>query len=152
MENVNIINNTVYKEVVVSKTNNEQKNLGMLWDEIEDNAVLRLVNTFKNTTYFIPTERNLLSVISTVYDQVECLQAFTIQLKIMFQRIGKFDIDWDDSIDEFSVEWKKICRNLKRCEEIAIKSYFIYDISDTIEEVFWMLRNQLTQHAFIYNQ
>ena len=77
---------------------------------------------------------------------------FTIQLKIMFQRIGKFDIDWDDSIDEFSVEWKKICGNLKRCEEIAIKSYFIYDISDTIEEVFWMLRNQLTQHAFIYNQ
>ena len=93
-----------------------------------------------------------MSVISTVYDQVEYLQAFTIQLKIMFQRIGKFDIDWDDSIDEFSVKWKKICGNLKRCEEIAIKSCFIYDISDPIEEVLWTLRNQLTQHAFIYNQ
>ena len=37
LENVNIENNTVNKEVVDSKINNEQKILGILWDEIEDN-------------------------------------------------------------------------------------------------------------------
>ena len=37
LENVNIVNNTVYKEVVDCKINNKQKILGILWDEIEDN-------------------------------------------------------------------------------------------------------------------
>ena len=36
LENVNIVNNTVNKEVLDSKINNEQKILGILWDEVED--------------------------------------------------------------------------------------------------------------------
>ena len=114
-ENVNIVNNTVYKEVVDSKINNEQKILGMLWDKIEDNLVFRLDDIFKDATNVISTKRNILSVISTVYDPVGYLQPFTMQLKILFQNICKLNIDWDDSIGELIVEWKKICENLKRC-------------------------------------
>ena len=33
LENVNIVNNTVNKEVVDGEINNEQKILGILWDE-----------------------------------------------------------------------------------------------------------------------
>ena len=86
LENVNIINNTVNKEVVDSKINNEQKILGILWDEIEDNLIFRLDDIFKDATNVVPTKRNILSVISTVYDPVGYLQPFTIQLKYCFKR------------------------------------------------------------------
>ena len=104
LENVNIVNNTVNKEVVDSKINNEQKILGILWDEIEDNLVFRLDDIFKDATNVVPTKRNILSVISTVYDPVGYLQPFTIQLKILFQKICKLNINWDDSIGELVVE------------------------------------------------
>ena len=54
-----------------------------------------------------PAKGNTVSVISTVHDRVRYLQSFTIQLKILFQKICKLNIDWDDSIGELIVEWKK---------------------------------------------
>ena len=108
LENVNILNNAVNKEVVDSKINNEQKILGILWDEIEDNLVFRLDDIFKDAANVVPTKRNILSVISTFYDPVGYLQPFTIQLKILFQKIYKLNINWDNSIGELLVEWKKI--------------------------------------------
>ena len=64
------------------------------------------------------------------------LQPFTIQLKILFQNICNLNINWDDSIGELLVEWKKICENLKRCEEIVIQRYFIYNLSDPVKEIY----------------
>ena len=106
LENVNIVNNTIYKEVVDIKINNEQKILGISLDEIEDNLVFRLANIFENATNFIPTKRNIFIVIPTVYDPVGYLQVSNMQ-KVMFQMIYKLNIDWGDSKDEFIVEWKK---------------------------------------------
>ena len=136
LENVNIVNNTVNKEVADSKINNEQKILGILWEEIKDNLIFRLDDIFKDAVFkdVVPTKRNILSVISTVYDPVGYLQLFTIQLKMLFQKICKLNINWDDLIGELLVEWKKISENLKRCEEIVIKRcYFIYNLSDPIK-------------------
>ena len=104
--------------------------MGILWNEIEGNLVFRLEDIFKDATV-TRTKRNILSVISTVYDLMGYLQPFTKQLKILFQKICKLNIDWDDSIGELIVEWK-ICENLKRCEEIVFKRYYIYDLSEKL--------------------
>ena len=137
LENVNIVNNTVNKEVVDSKINNEQKILGILWGKIEDNLVFRLDDIFKDANNIVPTKRNILSVISTVYNPVGYLQPSNIQLKILFKKICKPNINWDDSMGELLVEWKKICENLKRCQEIVVKRcYFIYNLSDPIKEIY----------------
>ena len=48
-------------------------------------SFFRLDDIFKDATNVVPTKRNILSVISTVYDPVGYLQPFTIQLKILFQ-------------------------------------------------------------------
>ena len=82
--------------------------MGILWDEIEDNLVFQLDDIFKDAANVVPTKRNILSVISTFYDPVGYLQPFTIQLKILFQKIYKLNINWDNSIGELLVEWKKI--------------------------------------------
>ena len=149
MENVNIVNNTVNNEVVDSKINNQQKILGILWEEIEDNLVFRLDDIFKDATNVVPTKRNILSVISTVYDPVGYLQPFTIQLKILFLKICNLNINWDHSIGELLVEWKKICENLKRCEEIVIKRcYFIYNLPDPIKEIYLHGFSDASQSAY----
>ena len=111
--------------------------------------VFRLDDIFKDATNVVPTKRNILSVISTVYDPVGYLQPFTIQLKILFQKICNLNINWDDSIGALLVEWKKICQNLKRCEEIVIKRcYFIYDLSDPIKEIYLHGFSDASQSAY----
>ena len=113
LENVNIKIMLYINKFAGSKVNNEQKILGILRDESEDNLVFRLDHIFKDATNILPTKRNIWSVISTVYDPVGYLQPFTIQLKILFQRIFELNIDRDDSIGKLIVEWKKTCENLK---------------------------------------
>ena len=113
LENVNIKIMLYVNKFAGSKVNNEQKILGILRDESEDNLVFRLDHIFKDATNILPTKRNIWSVISTVYDPVGYLQPFTIQLKILFQRIFELNIDRDDSIGKLIVEWKKTCENLK---------------------------------------
>ena len=98
LENVNIKIMLYVNKFAGSKVNNEQKILGILRDESEDNLVFRLDHIFKDATNILPTKRNIWSVISTVYDPVGYLQPFTIQLKILFQRIFELNIDRDDSI------------------------------------------------------
>ena len=65
---------TANKEVEERKSNNEQMILGILWDEIEDNLVFQLDYIFKDTHNVLPTKRNTLSVISTLYDPAGYLQ------------------------------------------------------------------------------
>ena len=113
LENVNIKIMLYINKFAGSKVNNEQKILGILRDESEDNLFFRLDHIFKDATNILPTKRNIWSVISTVYDPVGYLQPFTIQLKILFQRIFELNIDRDDSIGKLIVEWKKTCENLK---------------------------------------
>ena len=111
--------------------------MGILWDEVEDNLVFRLDDIFKDATNVITTKRNILSVISTVYDPVGYLQPFNIQSKILFQKICNLNIDWDNLIGELIVEWKKIGENVKLCEEIVVKRcYLIYDLSDLIKGIY----------------
>ena len=137
-ENTNIVSNTVHEAIVDSKINIERKILGILWDEIEDNLVFQLDDiATKNATNVISTKGNILSVMSTVYDLLGYLQP----LKVLFQNICKLNIDWDSTIGELIVEWKKICENLKRSEEMVFKRcYFIYDSIKEIssKEAWWV--------------
>ena len=82
------------------------------------------------------------------FDHVGYLQPFSIQLKILFQKICKLNINWDDSIGELLVEWKKICENLKRCEEIVIQRYFIYNLSDPVKEIYLHRFSDASQSAY----
>ena len=45
-----------------------------------------------------PTKRNILAIISSIYDPVGYLQPITVQLKILFQEICKVKVEWDDVV------------------------------------------------------
>ena len=102
LDNVNKVNNTVYKEAVHSKAN------------MNRTFCLYYGTKMKKVSFFVQQKKNnILSVISTVYALVGYLQSFTVRLKKLLQKICKLNIDWDDSIGELIAEWNKMCGNLK---------------------------------------
>ena len=67
----------------VSSINNH-KVLGLYWDHKKDIISLKTNEVFKEV--IIPTKRNILSVIASVYDPLGYLQPILIKLKILFQK------------------------------------------------------------------
>ena len=97
--NMGIINSqTVNSEFVIKIKNG--KVLGIEWDDDNDKLIFRLNEILKDALNIQPTKRNILSIISTIYDPVGYLQLVTIQLKILFQEICKLKVDWNDIIEE----------------------------------------------------
>ena len=97
--NIGILNSQTVNSEFVNKIKN-RKVLGIEWDDDGDKLIFRLNEIFKDALNIHPTKRNILSVISTIYDPVGYLQLVTIQLKILFQEICKLKVDWNDIIEE----------------------------------------------------
>ena len=103
VQNDTVNTGIVYSQVVNSKFVNKMKYgkvLGIEWDDDSDKLVFRLNEIFKDVLNIQPTKRNILSVISAIYDPVARLQQVTIQLKILFQEICKLKFDWDNIIED----------------------------------------------------
>ena len=119
------------------KDTNGGKVLGIEWDEFTDKLIFRLSDIFKNSLNVKPTKRNILAIISSIYDPVGYMQPITIQLKILFQEICKVKVEWDDVIDFIVPKWEGICNRLKGFDKIMIeRCYFIYHIHDPIENCY----------------
>ena len=71
---------------------NNEKVLGLYWDHDKDIISLKINEVFKEAINIIPTKRNILSIIASVYDPVGYLQPIVIKLKVLFQKICKSKI------------------------------------------------------------
>ena len=97
--NMGIVNSQTVNSEFVHKTKNG-KVVGIKWDDDNDKLIFRLNEIFKDALNIQPTKRNILSVMSTIYNPVGYLQPVTIQLKNLFQEICKLKVDWNDIIEE----------------------------------------------------
>ena len=63
------------------------------------------------------------------------LQPLVIMLKIIFQKICKLNIQWDDNIGEFVNKWNEIVKSLASSEVIYFKRcYHLNHIRDPVEK------------------
>ena len=105
------------RDVEVTCKNRYEKVLGIEWDDINDKLIFNVNEIFKDAINIQPTKRNILSIISTIYDPVGYLQPITIPLKILFQEICKLKVDWDEIIEVIVPKWKGICKYLKSIQD-----------------------------------
>lgn len=83
-----------------------EKVLGVLWNSVKDELHLRSVAV--NTDQIMWTKRNVLSMISKIFDPLGLVSAFLIRAKIELQHLWEEGMDWDTLLDqEKQMFWKR---------------------------------------------
>ena len=85
----------------------EQKVLGLWWNTETDSFLFDLSNLVENAKKCKPTKRNIVSMVSSIYDPIGFLSV-TIQLKILLQELHERQFAWDEQLDK---EWKQFIQN-----------------------------------------
>ena len=78
-----------------------------------------------------------MSVIASAYDPVGYLQPIVIKLKILFQKICRSKLEWDDDIGILVNKWKEIVTSLTSSETVSFnRCFYPYDMNDPIDKCY----------------
>ena len=118
----------------------DSKVLGMSWSQSNDVLML----SFKNHKQVVlNTKRKILKMLGQLFDPIGIVTSFVITLKIIFQRLWTFPLDWDDlipkSLEDEASDW---CRNLMRLTLSIPRRYFDESLSALAES------GSLQMHVF----
>ncbi|XP_017468619.1 PREDICTED: uncharacterized protein LOC108360719 [Rhagoletis zephyria] len=109
------------------------KILGMFWDSANDSfryicRFMRLRRDVVNNS-IVPTKREILQVLMSIFDPLGLISCFTIGLKILLQDIWRSDIGWDEplSIDLYEkwCHWKSNIEVIKTAKIPRCYSEFL---------------------------
>ena len=88
----------VIKFIVGQVFSDDKRVLGISWDSSDDflkfNALLDDSDIYENS------KRAVLSLISRIFDPLGLISPFTLQAKIIFQKIWRLGLSWDDTLPE----------------------------------------------------
>jgi len=73
------------------------KTLGVMWEANKDVFTFQVEPPNVNK---VPTKRNVLSAIASIFDLLQFLALFTVRVKILMQEIWMAGVDWDDLLPE----------------------------------------------------
>lgn len=61
----------------------------------------------------VDTKRSILQAASRIFDPMGFIAPFTIRAKLLFQKLWKLGVNWDEEIpEELYVEWSNWCRDI----------------------------------------
>jgi len=100
--------------------------LGLYWDPNEDwftfTCKFVKVNDDIVTGGKVPTKREMLKLVMSVFDPLGFLSHFTVKAKILLQEVWRTSIDWDDEVtEEIFSKWCQWLKELKRIPELKIR-------------------------------
>ena len=104
----------------------EYKILGVSWNPTSDHLIFNLTKLARLTSCLQPTKRNVVSLIGRFYDPLGFLAPVTIRFKVLFQKLCRDKLEWDESLPEELIgEWNKLVSDLGEGGPISIpRSYF----------------------------
>ena len=108
--------------------------LEILWNKKSDEIIFNFEKHLKLTKE-IPTKRDLLNFLASIYDSLGLLNLFVFLLKVLFQKVCIQKLLWEESLfDSLLPEWKVILRDLKVCESVKLlRCYGDFRDSDKME-------------------
>ncbi|XP_065086764.1 uncharacterized protein LOC135708586 [Ochlerotatus camptorhynchus] len=118
--------------LVVEKKGSDTRVLGIRWDLLSDEFVFpldfpKLDENFR-TGGTVPTKRQLLKFMMSIFDPLCLLSPITIHLKIMFQELWRLQSGWFDEIPDSLVpkwmEWlSETAKRVARCYFPEVSSF-----------------------------
>lgn len=114
------------------------KILGIPWNDVTDEFVLKVNELSDNLKNVNPTKRNVLSAVASVYDPIGFIQPLVIKLKLLFQEVCSKKIGWDDYIgNDLNQKWNVIIREVAAFNEVKFpRCYFFEQINDPIDSCY----------------
>ncbi|XP_055913262.1 uncharacterized protein LOC129946907 [Eupeodes corollae] len=105
--------------------NSESRILGVLWNTQNDSftfaAKLEKIDDSLLNDQKIPTKRQVLKIVMSVFDPLGFVAHFVIVGKMLLQAIWKTSIDWDDELTEDLVPlWSNWVRDLNKISSVNI--------------------------------
>ncbi|XP_026322804.1 uncharacterized protein LOC113232343, partial [Hyposmocoma kahamanoa] len=131
LEDIKSTRNKSKDNVYNFKTENTTKTLGLCWNSAEDKFTFQC-NIPRQSSPI--TKRSLLSEISRLFDPLGWLAPLSTKLKLLFQKLWKNDLKWDDEVSsDISKEWIKIKAELDIIKQYEILSWLMCRKNDVIE-------------------
>ena len=98
----------------------------MRWDKFEDNFIFDF-NEIRERFDVIPTKRNAIKAIASIYDPLGLLNTIVVQMKTFFQKAWSAKYDWDILItNDYLEEWNKLVKSLSAIEFISVPRLYCY--------------------------
>ncbi|XP_055622908.1 uncharacterized protein LOC129766407 [Toxorhynchites rutilus septentrionalis] len=119
----------------VAKTATQERVLGLVWKPDPDVFVFQglfreEIRSLLDDTV-IPTKRQTLRVVMSIFDPLGLLAVVVVHGKILLQNIWRCKTDWDHSIpDELLDAWRRWTKLLKQLEQVQIPRCYFPGYSD----------------------
>lgn len=110
--------------------NESSKTLGLLWNCKED----ILMFSFNTMQHKEITKREILSIISQIFDPLGLINPCVLEAKIVLQQLWASKLSWDENVpDKLKSTWLKIMSNLSYLSDIKIPRHIICNDPEVIE-------------------
>ena len=76
----------------------KEKVLGMLWDCDSDEFIYSFSKIVERMRELIPTKRNILSILASLYDPWGVISPIVVSLKVLFQELCVDKVPWDKEL------------------------------------------------------
>ena len=87
--------------------------MGVVWDVESDEFVFALEPIFKEAMHIEPTKRNVVNVVSKIYDPIGLIAPVVINFKLFFQELCQLKLLWDEPLsDPLKERWKSLALGL----------------------------------------
>ena len=109
---------------------------GVRWNQINDNFEFNINSLLNKDIWSVrSTKRNLLSLVSSIWDPLGLIGAFTIKIKMGMQELWKRGLKWDEPLPEDQIKkWKSIWDELKYLNDLRVPSWYEQEIVGTERE------------------
>ncbi|CAH2210079.1 jg21451, partial [Pararge aegeria aegeria] len=107
-----------------------ERTLGLMWfpkqDTLGFDVSFKRIPTNIVAGEKIPTKREMLRVIMSIFDVFGFLSPFTIRGKIILQETWQSGIGWDESLtDELYIKWTEWLKSLKGISQISLPRHYL---------------------------
>ena len=135
-------------EDVPPNEQSEVKILGLVWDTQTDEFHFDFQGFISYIQSLPSTKRSVLKLSAKIFDPLGILSPFTVGTKILFQRLCKEKVNWEEKLEgDLLKRWNMLTNELSALSQIKVpRCYYITDLSPCSHELHGF--SDASEHAF----